>query len=265
MKILLSALISLAMLALSSCNKNLIRSSVSTSSHWDYENTNWASEGYSDCAGKVQSPIDIVTANTIKSTALNDVAFFYTNFPMHIIDNGHAIQINVTGNNSIAYTASGSSSNTPFQLKQFHFHCKGEHTIDGIKNAAELHLVHQDPTTGDLLVIGVFLTGGATGGSSSSTILMERILNGIPAKTEQEVISTTQLNMNDILPSNKLYYTYTGSLTTPPCSQGVTFLLYKTPVSITDAQITVLKNKYDHDARPTQPLNNRIVLEKTNP
>jgi len=91
MKILLSALISLAMLALSSCNKNLIRSSVSTSSHWDYENTNWASEGYSDCAGKVQSPIDIVTANTIKSTALNDVAFFYTNFPMHIIDNGHAI------------------------------------------------------------------------------------------------------------------------------------------------------------------------------
>lgn len=64
MKILLSVLISLAMLALSSCNKNLIRSSVSTSSHWDYENTNWASEGYSDCAGKVQSPIDIVTANT---------------------------------------------------------------------------------------------------------------------------------------------------------------------------------------------------------
>ena len=80
MKISLTALISLAMLALSSCKKDLIQSTVSTRSHWNYENTEWSSEGYSDCAGKVQSPIDIVTANTIKSTALNDVAFFYTNF-----------------------------------------------------------------------------------------------------------------------------------------------------------------------------------------
>lgn len=119
----------------------------------------------------------------------------------------------------------------------------------------ELHLVHQDPTSGALLVVGYFLKKGV------ANSLFDSVLSNWPKQKETEISTTTSIDLNSILPSDKRYYTYTGSLTTPPCSQGVMFFIVKTPIEVSSAQIDQFKTHYDHNARPVQPLNSRLLYE----
>lgn len=220
-----------------------------TSIHWEYEHPEWQNEGFGDCAGKVQTPININTANTIKST-LGDVAFDYKAFPMKIIDNGHTIQVN--GDNASSITLNGQR----FTFKQFHFHHHSEHTIDGKASDMELHLVHLDEASGNITVLGIMLKVG------TEHPLVGKIWANIPKTKEEEVTTAVSLNLSDILPSNKRYYTYTGSLTTPPCTQGLQWILFKEPVQISQQQADAFKAIYENNARPIQALNNRLVLEK---
>ena len=217
--------------------------------HWDYENTDWQTEGYSDCAGKVQSPIDIDTTLTIKST-LPSIQLNYAAFPLTIVDNGHTIQVVSDGKSTMTY------NNTVFTLKQFHFHYHSEHTINGKSTPMEVHFVHEDAKTGNLMVLGVLLEAGTT------NTLIDQLWNNIPKVKEQETsISNVTVDPLQLLPTNRKYYQYTGSLTTPPCSQGLNWIVFKNRVKMSATQLTTFGTLYSHNYRPAQATNNRPVLE----
>lgn len=217
--------------------------------HWEYEHPDWAHEGFGDCDGKVQTPVNVNTALTIKSQ-LGDIVFDYKPFPMKIVDNGHTIQVNGDGKSKI--TLNGAS----FTFKQFHFHHKSEHTINGKASDMEVHFVHVDDATGNITVLGMMLEAGA------ANDLVSQVWANIPKTKEEEVTTTVTIDLNGLLPHDKKYYTYTGSLTTPPCSQGLQWILFKEPVEMSEAQVKAFEALYENNARPIQPLNNRLVLEK---
>lgn len=216
--------------------------------HWDYENTDWTKEGYTECAGTIQSPVDIITANTIK-TDLPNLSFSYSSFPMKIVDNGHTLQVLNNGTNSVSYNGK------KYDFKQLHYHYHSEHKLDGVAADMEVHLVHQEATSGALLVVGFFMKSGAI------SPFFDTVLNNWPAEKEKEITTTSSIDINSILPADKKYYTYIGSLTTPPCSQGVNFFIFKKNIEVSSTQLDKFKAKYDHNARPTQPLNSRLVYE----
>ena len=221
---------------------------VKPSVHWEYENPNWAAEGFGECSQKIQSPVNIDTTKTVKAE-LGNIIFQYSDFPMKIVDNGHTIQVNKNGANEIALNG------TTFKFQQFHFHYKSEHQVQSKAAEMELHLVHSDETTGNLTVLGIFLEAGA------ENPFIKKVWDNIPATKSQEATTNIPLNLNDILPTDKRYYTYTGSLTSPPCSQGLQWIVFKEPVKVSAAQIQKFATLY-HNARPIQPLNNRLILEK---
>ncbi|MFC5410152.1 carbonic anhydrase [Larkinella bovis] len=216
--------------------------------HWNYEHPDWQTQGFSECAGMIQSPVDIQTSTTIKAD-LPDLGFNYSAFPIKIIDNGHTLQVNNNGTNSVVYNGK------TYAFKQLHFHYHSEHLLDGAASDMELHLVHQDPATGALLVVGYFLKKGV------ANPLFESILSHWPKQKETEITTTTSIDLTTILPTDKRYYTYIGSLTTPPCTQGITFCILKAPLEVSGAQIDQFKARYDHNARPVQPLNSRLLYE----
>ncbi len=224
--------------------------------HWDYTNTDWAGEGYSECGGMIQSPINIATASTIK-TVLPDVKFNYSDFPISIIDNGHSIQVNPNANgtkNTITYNGN------VYELKQFHFHAAAEHRIDRVQPPMELHLVHKNEQSGAIVVIGLLIEEGPT-----DNPFIDKVWKNIPQEKGKEVATTDNINMNDILPASKLYYTYTGSLTIPPCSQGLNWIVMKEKIKLSAAQIHKFTAIYSNNTRVVQPLNNRLVYEDIEP
>lgn len=243
---LLQAISLAIVLFISSCSKT--EDVEPEAAHWDYEHPDWTTQGYTECSGTIQSPVDIITSSTIK-TDLPNLSFTYSAFPMKIIDNGHTLQVNNNGTNSVTYNGK------VYDFKQFHFHYHSEHKLDGASSDMEMHLVHQEASSGALLVVGFFIKSGA------SNPLFDSVLTSWPTTKETEVTTTTSINMSTILPTDKRYYTYVGSLTTPPCSQGVNFFLFKQKLEVSSAQLDKFKAKYDHNARPAQPLNSRLIYE----
>jgi carbonic anhydrase len=124
---------------------------------------------------------------------------------MKIVDNGHTLQVVNNGTNSVTYNG------IKYDFNQFYYH--SEHKLDRTASDMEVHLVHQNATSGALLVVGFFMTNGA------NNPLFDAVLTNWTA--EKEIITSTTIDMNTILPTDRKYYTYIGSLTTPPCSQGV--------------------------------------------
>jgi carbonic anhydrase len=218
-------------------------------SPWEYEHTDWQTQGYPECAGKVQSPVNIETSHTV-SAALHEISFDYEAFPLTIIDNGYTLEVEGHGHNTIEVNG------TQYTFKQFHFHHESEHSINGEKSAMELHLVHEDLATGNLAVVGVFLQPG------SKHAQFEQILDNLPTQKKKALETDIPINLQDWLPASKNYYTYVGSLTTPPCKQGIQWFLMKEPVNISEEQINIFAKKYSNNARPIQSLNGRIVFEK---
>jgi carbonic anhydrase len=218
--------------------------------HWEYEHPDWANIGYNDCGGNIQSPINIQTSETIKAL-LGDIQFNYSPFAFTIVDNGHTIQVMDKGGNTI------SLNGTAFTFRQFHFHAHSEHKIDGAASPMELHLVHQDAAK-NILVLGIMLEEGAP------NPFVENIWKHIPTEKKKEIATTETVQLLDVLPANKSYYNYTGSLTTPPCSQGLQWIVFKNKVTLSKPQIERFTKIYHDNVRPIQPLNNRLVLEKTN-
>ena len=216
---------------------------------WAYSGTtgpdHW-SEVSAVCGfGRVQSPIDIAKPRHSKLGAIH---FSYRASPLVVIDNGHTIQVNYVQGSYLMWEG------RTFELKQFHFHHQSETTINGEHAPMELHLVHQD-NKGNLLVLAVMLREG----DANSTI--GRVWNNIGAKQgEANAPSGASIDATQLLPGEHNYYTFPGSLTTPPCTENVTWVVLTEPVTVSEEQVEVFAKLYPGNARPVQPLNGRKVL-----
>lgn len=221
--------------------------------HWSYEGrtgpAHWGdlSPENAQCKiGNNQSPIDI--GNTIKSD-LQSIGFHYTPSAVKVINNGHTIQVNLARGGTI------SLGDKSYTLQQFHFNAPSEHTINGTHSDMEVHLVHKSED-GQIAVLGVLMNLGAA--QDVVRTIWDRI-----SKTEgrEVALDGIQVDANQLLPADRSYYYYMGSLTTPPCSEGVSWYLLKTPVEVSADQLTKFKGLFRDNARPVQPLNERVIKE----
>lgn len=222
----------------------------SEQSHWEYENPDWQNIGYAACNGNAQSPIDIETQRAITTHNLPDIEFNYQPMDLITLDNTHTIQVNAPDNeNYIIF------NHKIYYFAQFHLHEKSEHMLDALQTEMELHLVHQD-SLGNLVVLAYLITEG------NENVFLQKVFNHIPADKNIAVSTGEIINLNEILPAAQSYYTYAGSLTTPPCSGSVQFIIFKEFMEASAEQISFFKTFYTNNRRPVQPLNNRFVLEK---
>lgn len=222
--------------------------------HWGYEGkggpANWGhmSKENSACSeGKNQSPIDIKGA---KEEDLADIAFNYKPTGLNIVNNGHTVQVNYDKGSSV--TIDG----VEYEFVQFHFHAPSEHTVGGKPFPVENHFVHKN-ARGELAVIGVLIEEGAENAAYSE------VMKNLPAKAEEKKTVDVQINADSLMPGDRTFFRYMGSLTTPPCSEGVKWSVLKTPVQLSKAQLDSFRNIFKMNARPVQPVNAREVKADT--
>ena len=207
---------------------------------------------YATCnAGREQSPIDI--RNTQKAQLL-PLRFEYKSGPLkYLINNGKTIRVNY-------HDAPGTGSflnvgGKRYQLTQFHFHRPSEEFINGKPYDMVIHLMHE-ASDGKVAGVAVLLKAG------NANVTIQQIWKHMPKAEGKEMeIPGVEVNPANMLPHNTAYYTYIGSLTAPPCTEGVTWFVLKTPVDISAEQINAFAKLYPHDVRPLQPLNGRAVKE----
>jgi carbonic anhydrase len=220
---------------------------------WDYSEslgpTHWGDlkPEFAACRdGQRQSPIDI---RSTKKAELPAIEFSFKPSPLHIVDNGHTVMINYAPGSLMRV------GGKRYELKQFHFHRPSEQKIEGHTFEMEAHLVLAD-ADGKLAVVAVLLDKG------NDNPLINELWNNLPkAKGQEVVLENVQIDVSKLLPVNRDYYTFSGSLTTPPCSEDVTWFVLKQPVTISDGEVEQFAKLYRNDARPTQALNSRVVLE----
>jgi len=220
--------------------------------HWSYTGAtgpaHWSEldKAFSACqSGHLQSPIDIRTS---KPADLPAIQFAYQPTPLHIVNNGHTIQLNYAPGSFI--TVGGKR----YQLTQFHFHHPSEEQINGKGFAMVAHLVHA-AADGSLAVVAVPLEPGAANSAISTAWQHLADHEGPEQKFDNVKIDATAL-----LPADHGYYTFAGSLTTPPCTEGVTWYVLKTPQLISQNQLDIFAKIYPLNERPVQPLYGREVL-----
>lgn len=219
--------------------------------HWSYEGktgvSHWAelSEEFKNCkAGHSQSPINIET-NHVKKGKTQHIKFAYKAGVAEAINTGHTIQVNTPNGGSALIDG------TEYKLVQFHFHAPSEEIIDGKAYPMEVHLVHKN-AEGKLAVVGVLFKQG------KDNQVLKNVFTDLPAK-EGEKRSVGNIDAAQILPANKSYFSFMGSLTTPPCSEDVKWHEMRNPIDISAAQMAEFKKLYKMNARPVQSLNGRTV------
>lgn len=219
--------------------------------HWSYESPDQWGEINADFAtcknGQNQSPIDI--RSTVNGQ-LQPLAVKYNAKQKSIVNNGHTVQINVQDGDDIKV------DDETFTLRQFHFHTPAENMINGESFPLEVHFVHSS-AQGGLAVMGVMFKPGAMNPT------LEAILRSVPAKVNEEKRLNKPLDLSSLKPVNKQYYRYSGSLTTPPCTEGVRWLVMKDAVYASPAQIASFEKILgEHgNSRPVQTLNGRVIVE----
>jgi len=222
---------------------------------WSYEGANHWSDldpDYAACdAGKEQSPIDIRNAQKAKLPAIR---FEYKSSPLkYLINNGYTIRVNyhdAPGNGNFLVVG-----DERYQLTQFHFHRPSEEYLDGKPYDMVLHLMHA-ASDGKVAGVAVLLKAG----SANATV--QQLWEHMPTTESKEMeIPGVEIDPAGLLPRDAAYYTYMGSLTAPPCTEGVTWFVLKTPVDVSSAEISAFAKLYPHDVRPLQPLNRRVVKE----
>ncbi|MBI5259092.1 MAG: carbonic anhydrase family protein [Burkholderiales bacterium] len=220
--------------------------------HWGYDGAagpeSWArlNPEFAKCsAGQRQSPIDIRGGVRVD---LDPIAFEYRPTGFRVIDNGHTVQVNLGGGNSIEVQG------RRYDLVQFHFHRPSEERIDGRQFDMVAHLVHKD-SEGRLAVVAVLLDRG------SAHAVVQQVWNNLPLEKGEEVPAKSAIDLNKLLPEDKRYYTYMGSLTTPPCSEGVLWMVMQQPVPISPDQVNVFARLYPMNARPIQSAAGRLIKQ----
>jgi carbonic anhydrase len=229
-------------------------SAVAADARWSYSGATgpakWGAldKSFAVCkSGTAQSPIDIPDAD-VRQGDLPPVLFNYKPSPLRIIDNGHTIQVNYAPGSFV--TVAGKQ----YQLVRFDFHKPSEEKVSGKDHEMAVHLVHADKD-GKLAVVAIFLDPG------KENALIKTLWSNLPqTKDKESVVETVKINALELLPQDKGFYTFTGSLTTPPCTEGVTWFVLKTPTQISADQIARFAKLYPMNARPVQPLNERDLV-----
>ncbi|MCX7278957.1 MAG: carbonic anhydrase family protein [Burkholderiales bacterium] len=223
--------------------------------HWAYDGEYgpqaWAKlkPEFNLCAiGQRQSPIAIQDDNTLQGPA-EPLQIRYQPSSAMVVNNGHTIQVDVVGDNTI--TVRGST----YKLVQFHFHTPSEERINDRAYAMVAHLVHRN-IDGQLAVLAVLLDPG------KANPLINKVWTYMPLDVGDRVrMPAGLLDLSELLPQDQRYYQFMGSLTTPPCSENVLWMVLKQPVQISPEQLRMFAQLYPHNNRPVQPLNGRVVRE----
>lgn len=233
----------------------IFNSAAAESVHWCYAEEHcgpavWGdlSEDFYLCkAGLKQTPINLYEQ---KEAALPSLNAAYKNTPLTIKNNGHTIQVNYQ---SGSYLTVGSKK---YQLLQFHFHTPSEHLKNGRAYPMEVHFVHADDY-GALGVVGVFLKE-----SDYDNAYLKPIFDNMP-KTEGEVtVAGMTVNALSLWPKEREYFNYAGSLTTPPCSEGVNWMVMEDVIGVSKKQLEQFRAIFEMNARPEQPLNGRTITKQ---
>jgi carbonic anhydrase len=221
---------------------------------WSYSGStgpeNWGSLSteYAACSnGREQSPVDL-TGGSGGPPAL-DVA--YGSSPLALTNNGHSVEAKVEGDNTISLDGKG------YTLDQFHFHAPSEHTMDGEAFPLELHFVNV-ADDGTAAVLGVMVEEGE---DNPAWAEVARGVGSAPAEGDTaEVASTDLAALLPDDPGGAGRWSYAGSLTTPPCTEGIAWTVFSEPVEMSAEQIASFTSAYDSNARPVQPLGDRELL-----
>jgi carbonic anhydrase len=220
------------------------------SPHWSYGGaanpTQWGRLGHDFAlceTGRDQSPIDIDDAVVGAPAAIE---FNYNPVPLVVVNNGHTVQVNYAEGSTV------SIDGQEYELLQFHFHTPSEHTMSTLASAMELHLVHRNDM-GVLAVVGIMMEAGA------AHPIIDTVWEHIPEEEGTHTVEGLTINAADLLPNGITYFSYTGSLTTPPCSEGVRWNVLAEPIQVSEEQIATFESLYSVNARPIQPTNGRII------
>ena len=236
----------------SGCAESEPQPSITEEVAWGYEDANgpdvWGqlNPDYVLCAeGTMQSPIDLADA---MGSALPEIMFNYQPSAMSAHHNGHTIDVAPAEENWIEIDGER------YDLLQFHFHAPSEHTVAGEFFEMEMHLVHRNEA-GTLAVVGVMIAQG------EGNAAFDPLWAQLPAAAgETNQVENAAIDAGDLLPGDRQTYRYDGSLTTPPCSEGVKWNVLTTPIELSEMQIAAFKAVVHTNNRPVQPLNERELL-----
>ncbi len=223
-------------------------------STWEYEGEmgpeHWADlKIHADCGERFQSPINIIKSDVIRDSTLKPLEIYYGKLTQihEVINNGHTIQYNFEKGDYIML------NEDKYELKQIHFHEASEHTINGIRYPMEMHMVHVNKDK-KVAVLGVMVEEGT---NSEPFDFLESYLP-LALNETKKVDKAFNVNLN--IPKNKAYYHYTGSFTTPPCTEGVKWFIFKESIRVSVTQVKVLQKLMPmNNFRNEQPLNGRTV------
>ena len=220
--------------------------------HWDYKGAHdpahWGEldAAFETCGkGQHQSPVDI---KTVEKTNLPALDFQYTSAAPVIWNNGHTVQVNLPSGSKLIV------GNQSYELLQFHFHSPSEETFNGKHFPMVAHFVHKN-AAGQLGVVGLLIQQG------KKNQVLAPVLEHIPRVGEKISVDDLQLDLSKVIPAAHGYYSFEGSLTTPPCSEGVNWMVLKKPIEMSPSQIAAFVRIVKFNARPTQPLNDRVIKE----
>lgn len=220
--------------------------------HWSYEGKtgpeHWGElqSDFKVCQlGLDQTPIDL--AGGIRGE-VGKPTMDYKPLPLRIVNNGHTIQVNADPGSSCVIDG------TKYELLQFHFHHPSEHLLAGKRLDLECHFVHKSGD-GGLAVLGVFIRAGARNDA------LTPLFDAMPMKAGPELRAGGAIDPNALLPGNGGYFRYMGSLTTPPCSEGLVWTVFKQPIEAAPDQIRKFASLFSNNARPVQKLNRRFLID----
>jgi len=223
--------------------------------HWGYAGDigpeHWAElapENKLCAVGTRQSPIDIREGIAVDQ---EKIAFDYRPSSFSVLDNGHTVQVNVAPGNGLSIMG------RRYELVQFHFHRPSEERVNGRQFDMVAHLVHRDEQ-GHLAVVAVLLERGR---DDKPQPLIQTIWANLPLEKGEALAAQVQIDLNQLLPAERGYYTYMGSLTTPPCSEGVLWMVMRQPVALSTQQVGIFARLYPMHARPLQAGSGRLIKE----
>ena len=254
----LTLLAGLLLTALPACADNPAASlavAAGHAAHWNYEGENgpdrWAQlqPEFTTCAnGQRQSPIHIRSADAVPGPA-EPIEFRYSSSGASVVNNGHTLQVDLRDHNHIQVRGMA------YPLVQLHFHHPAEEKVNDKGFAMVAHLVHKNEA-GQLAVVAVLMDVGAT------NPFLQKVWARMPPETDGRVpLPDALFNPGELLPQDRRHFEFMGSLTTPPCTEGVLWLVLKQPVTLDADQLQRFTRLFPMNARPVQPVNGRLVRE----